>query len=145
MNSTLVVCPRCEKTNRVPLERAAAAAPHCGACQAELPLKDGVQDLSSKTLSKLVRVSDKPVIVDFWAPWCGPCVAFAPTFKEAAKELGSRFAFGKLNTETHADSGQAFQIRSIPTLIVFKNGNEVDRQSGAMPLPMLKSYLSKWA
>jgi thioredoxin 2 len=142
--NTLVVCPKCEKPNRVALDRAASAAPVCGACKAELPLRDGVQDLSSKTLAKLVRVADRPVVVDFWAEWCGPCKAFAPTFKSAAKELGSQVVFAKLNTETFPDAGQAFQIRGIPTLVVFKNGKEIDRQSGAMPLPMLKEYLLRW-
>ncbi len=142
--NTLVVCPKCEKLNRVALEKAASAAAICGSCKTELPLHDGVQDLSSNTLSKLLRNSDRPVVVDFWAEWCGPCKAFAPTYKAAAQELGADFVFSKVNTEKFPDASQSFQIRGIPTLIVFKNGKEVDRQSGAMPLPMLKEYLSRW-
>lgn len=141
--NTIVVCPKCEKLNRVALDKAMNASPTCGACKSELPLRDGVQDISSKALAKLLRSADRPVVVDFWAPWCGPCRAFAPTFKTAAGELGRQFIFAKLNTEEFPDAGQSFQIRGIPTLIVFNSGKEVDRQSGAMPLPMLKEYLSQ--
>jgi thioredoxin 2 len=140
----LVVCPKCEGLNRVALDKAAGAAPICGACKAGLPLHDGVQDISAKGLSKLLRLADRPIVVDFWAPWCGPCRAFAPTFQSVASELGSKIIFAKINTEAFPDAGQLFQIRGIPTLIVFKNGKEVDRESGAMPIAMLKEYLSRW-
>lgn len=142
--NTLVVCPTCEKMNRVALDRASTASPVCGNCKTELPLHDGVQDISATALGKLIRTSDRPLVVDFWAAWCGPCKAFAPTFKMAARELGGQMIFAKLNTETFPQAGQTYQIRGIPTLIVFKNGVEVDRQSGAMPLPMLREYLTRW-
>lgn len=125
------------------LDRAMNAVPICGGCKAELPLHDGVQDICSKALTKLLRSADRPIVVDFWAPWCGPYRAFAPTFKTAAAELARQFIFAKLNTEEFPDASQSFQIRGIPTLIVFNSGKEVDRQSGAMPLPMLKEYLSQ--
>jgi thioredoxin 2 len=142
--NTLVVCPKCEKLNRVALEKTAQAAPVCGSCKAELPVHDYVQDLSSTTLNKLIRSADRLVIVDFWAEWCGPCKAFAPTFISAARELSGQAIFAKINTETFPQASQTFHIRGIPTLIVFKAGVEVDRQSGAMPLPMLKEYVARW-
>ena len=142
--NTLVVCPKCDALNRVALDKAAGAAPICGACKAELPFHDGVQDLSAKALNKLLRSADRPIVVDFWAPWCGPCRSFAPTFQSVARELGAKIIFVKLNTEAFPDAGQLFSIRGIPTLIVFEKGKEVDRQSGAMPLQTLKEYLSRW-
>jgi thioredoxin 2 len=142
--NTLLICPKCEKLNRVPLEAASKGVPICGNCKSALPLHDGVQDISGSALTRLVGVADRPLVVDFWAEWCGPCKAFAPTFKAAAKTLGGQVIFAKLNTEAFPDASQKYQIRGIPTLIVFKNGAEIDRQSGAMPLPMFLEYLGRW-
>lgn len=142
--NTLVVCPKCDALNRVDLDKADGAAPICGACKAELPLHEEVQNISAKALGKLLRSADRPIAVDFWAPWCGPCRAFAPTFQSVARELESKIIFVKINTEAFPDAGQLFSIRGIPTLIVFEKGKEADRQSGAMPLPMLKEYLTRW-
>ncbi len=140
--NTLVVCSQCEKLNRVSIEKADSVRPVCGSCKAELPFHRGVQEVSGAGLSKIIRSGDRPVVVDFWAEWCGPCKSFAPTFQAAAREMGDRYIFAKLDTEAHQLAAQTFQIRGIPTLIVFKNGIEVTRQSGAMPLPMFKQFLS---
>ncbi len=141
---TLAICPNCLSLNRVDLGLAATVAPICGKCRTDLPLKDGIQELGGPALLKLIEKSSRPVVVDFWAPWCGPCRAFAPTYAQAARELGSKVVFAKLNTEAHPDAGSGFQIKGIPTLAVFKGGREVDRQSGAMPLPMLLEYLRRY-
>ena len=141
--NALVVCPSCEKINRIPFAKAETARPVCGACKADLPFHGGVQDVSGSALLKLVRAADRPVVVDCWAEWCGPCKAFAPTFQAAARELGDRFLFVKLDTETHSLAAQTYGIRSIPTLIVFDKGVEVARQSGAMPLPMFTEFLNR--
>ena len=143
--NALVVCPKCEKLNRVPLDRALAGArPVCGECKSDLPFHDGVQDLNASTLAKLIRVADRPVVVDFWASWCGPCKAFAPTFQRAARELADRFVFAKLDTEAQPSAAGAHGIRGIPTLIVFSRGAEVDRRSGAIPYPTFVEYLGRF-
>lgn len=142
--NTLLVCPKCETLNRVALELSENKMPVCGHCKSDLPAPDGVQDLSATALGKLIKSADRPVVVDFWAEWCGPCKAFAPTFKSAARASAGKIIFAKLNTELYQQASQAFQIRSIPTLIVFKNGSEANRQSGATPLPMLTEYLKQF-
>jgi thioredoxin 2 len=139
---TIVVCGNCKKLNRVNVESKQEAI--CGNCKASLSVHEGVQDLKDDTLTTLVQKSSRPIVVDFWAPWCGPCKAFAPTFQQAAKTFGGKVVFAKLNTEAEPAGGARFHVRGIPTLIVFKNGVEVDRVSGALPLPELTQFLSRW-
>jgi thioredoxin 2 len=139
--NTLVICPQCESLNRVLVEKANRSTPTCGRCKGNLPLRDGVQEMNEKTLPALISKSPRPVAVDYWAQWCGPCRSFAPIFVEAAHLLGGKFVFAKIDTEEYKGVGSRYDIRGIPTLIVFSHGKEICRQSGALSLQALVSYL----
>ncbi len=142
MSDTLQIkCPHCLKTNRVPASRL-GDRPVCGACKQ--PLLDGtVATLDDSSLSGFVAQSDLPVVVDFWASWCGPCKAMAPEFQNAARQWAGKVAFAKLNTEEAPASSTGFGIRSIPTMILFRGGQEIARQSGAMPASQLSAWLNQ--
>ncbi|HBV38983.1 MAG TPA: thioredoxin TrxC, partial [Erwinia sp.] len=124
------VCASCQATNRVPPERIEDGA-KCGRCGDEL--FDGeVVNATTATLDKYLQ-DDLPVVVDFWAPWCGPCVNFAPVYKDVAQERAGQVRFLKVDTEAEQELGARFRIRSIPTIMIFKQGQMVDMLSGAMP------------
>jgi len=125
-----ITCPHCEVTNRVP-ENRLAQHPKCGKCHQALFTAKPVE-LNSKNFSKLISNTNIPVIVDFWAEWCGPCKMMAPIFEQTAAIIEPKARLAKLNTEFSQDIASQYGIRSIPTLVVFKNGKEVSRQAGAM-------------
>lgn len=137
----LVACTNCGRANRVPRERL-GDDPKCGACRAPL-LQGKPVDLDPARFDSFLSRNSLPVVVDFWAAWCGPCKAMAPAFERVASEQKTRARFAKVDTERAQPVAARFGIRSIPTLIVFKEGREAARVSGAMDAASLSGWLSR--
>ena len=125
-----VVCPHCLATNRIPDERL-GDAPTCGQCGA--PLLDGKPvSLTDANFEAVVTKTELPILVDFWAPWCGPCRMMAPQFEQAAEQVRGRALFVKVDTDENPKTSLRYRIRSIPTLALLRGGQEVNRTAGAM-------------
>ena len=139
MSAIHIVCPHCQGLNRSPAERL-SDNPVCGKCKQGL-LPAHPVELRQSDFARFIEKSDLPVIVDFWADWCGPCKMMAPAFAQAAQQLQGKVIFAKVDTESNPMLSQQFTIRSIPSLLVFKQGREVNRQAGAMPA----GQLIQWA
>lgn len=138
MSGKKITCLQCRQINRVPYDKL-AADPKCGTCGTAL-MSSKVVEVDLATFEKAARTDDVPLIVDFWAPWCGPCKQMAPQYQAAAKTLSGQVRLVKLNTEAYPNASAKYRIRGIPTLAAFTNGKERARQAGAMP----SAAIVKW-
>lgn len=142
MEKIRVVCPYCGGVNSIPKKESYAKA-SCGHCKKSL-LESHVKEVNKDEFDNFVVNSDIPVVVDFWAAWCGPCKMMAPSFKEASSHFALKASFIKVNTEEHQELSAKFDIRSIPTMIIFKNNREIDRVSGALSNDQIKNWVRKY-
>ena len=134
-----IVCPACSAVNRVPAGKSPQEA-KCGKCGSPLFVGHPVE-VDSASFGKHISRNSIPVVVDFWAEWCGPCKMMAPEFVKAAKAMEPNVRFAKLDTEAAPNEAAAHGIRSIPTMVLFRDGREVARQSGAMPAGQIVQWV----
>jgi thioredoxin 2 len=136
----IIGCPSCAQRNRVPFSTGEA---RCGRCKSALPPpSDPIEVPDSQAFDALVRDARLPVVVDFWAPWCGPCRMVAPELVRVAASNAGRFIVIKVNTDALPDLGERFRIRSIPTMTVMAGGREVARTTGARPAAEIESFVN---
>ena len=137
-----VVCPHCLSVNNVPVKDSYKKA-NCGKCKESL-LDTHPIELTNTNFDEVIVNSDIPIIVDFWAPWCGPCKMFGPVFEKSANNYPLKALYVKVNTETQQELGSRFGIRSIPTLMIFKDSKEVHRMSGALDEVSLNNLVKQF-
>ena len=138
-DSVRLTCATCGQGNRVPLARL-GDNPKCGSC-GDLLVSGKVAELDPATHDKAIRTDDLPLLIDYWAPWCGPCRMMAPEFAKAAKAVAPNARFAKINTEDHPQISQRLGIRGIPLLILWHRGREVARLPGARPAAEIAGFV----
>jgi thioredoxin 2 len=136
-------CAHCGAFNRV--APTAAGTPVCGRCKQDLDLSGRPQDVTAELLDRAVASSTVPVLLDLWAPWCGPCKASAPILEQVARANAGRLVVLKLNTDEHPGPSQRMGVSGIPTFVLFRDGREVTRQAGAMPAAAMTQWLARHA
>ena len=140
--SIIIACAHCAAPNRIPDDRL-TQGPGCGSCQQPVFSSEPIA-LNQLNFQAHVERSQTPAIIDFWAPWCSPCVQFAPTYAQAAKKLSPGLRLLKLDTQAFPSLSQKFAVRSIPTLVAVKEGKELGRVSGALPLNEFLRWAEQW-
>ncbi|MBY0321295.1 MAG: thioredoxin TrxC [Reyranella sp.] len=141
-DAVIVACPNCNTLNRAPREKLAAGGGKCGNCGAAL-FEGHPVALSAQNFETHAAKSDIPLLVDFWAPWCGPCRAMAPQFEKAAGQLEPQVRFAKVNTDEEQQLAGRFGIQGIPTMILFHRGKEIARQSGLMDANRIEQWIQQ--
>ena len=138
MSDELIRCPHCGRRNRVPA--VASGTPHCGNCHEALPW---IVDAGDDTFAAVAEAASIPVLVDLWAPWCGPCRMVSPALAQLATELAGKIKLVKVNVDNSPTLQQRFGVQSIPTLLLLRDGKVAARQVGAIPAPQLRSWVEQ--